>query len=63
MDIKLQKNLRMTARPPRLRRPSTIKAKPVQIKPLNEGVNHPNRIVLINPIIKTIRKKRNTAAH
>ncbi len=52
----------MISRTARLCRRGTPEAELLQVKPINERVNHPDRIVLANPVLKTIWKQRNLAA-
>ncbi len=52
VDIELQQNRRMIARSAGCLRLNAIKAKSPQIKLIHEDIDHPNRIVLADPVVQ-----------
>jgi hypothetical protein len=48
----------MVTGPPGPRMRSALKAKLCQIKLIDKQINHPNQMILANPVLKTVRKKR-----
>lgn len=39
-----------------------LKPQPCEVKSINEGIDHPDRIVLVDPILQPIRKQRHLVA-
>jgi hypothetical protein len=58
VNVKLQKNRRVIGRPARRLRLNPGKAEFSKIERGNERVDHPNRIILVNPIIEALGQKR-----
>ena len=48
----------MIGRPPRRRRFDPIKAQLGNIQCIDEGIDHANRIALVNPVIEAFRQQR-----
>src|SRR5262249_15826789 len=48
----------MIGRPPRRRRFDPVKAQLSNIQCIDEGIDHANRIALVNPVIEAFRQKR-----
>src|ERR1700730_352933 len=61
-DVELQQHRRMIRGPPGGLRINPFEPKLRQIEPLNKNVDHPNRVVLANPIFQALRKQRNLLA-
>jgi hypothetical protein len=57
VDVELQQNRGMIGRPTRRLRINARKTKIPQIQCLDKGIDHANRIVLIDKIIKAFGKK------
>src|SRR5262249_6982756 len=57
-DVELQKGRRMIGRPPRRRRFDPVKAQLSNIQCIDEGIDHANRIALVNPVIEAFRQQR-----
>ncbi len=62
VDVKLQQDRRMVGWPARGFRIDTTEPQTAQIKPLDKGLDHTNRIVLRNKVFKRFRKQRPLAA-
>ncbi len=62
VDVKLQQKRRVIGRPARGLRIDTAKPQAAQIKSLDKGLDHPDRIVLRNKIFKRFRKERDLTA-
>ena len=58
VDVKLQQHQRMIRRPPGRLGSNPIEAELTQIKLVDKDVDHPNRIVLIDPVFQAFRKQR-----
>jgi hypothetical protein len=58
IDVELQQHRRMIRRPAGYLRIDPAEPKLSQIELIDEDINHPNRIVLIDPIFKAFRKQR-----
>jgi hypothetical protein len=56
VDVKLQQDRRVIQRPAGGFEGDPFEPKPSQIEFLDKDVNHPNRIVLIDPIFQAFRK-------
>ena len=61
INIKLQQNPGLIARPARCLRLDPVKAKITEIKFINKDINNPNRVVLADIILKALGKQRNLA--
>ncbi len=48
----------MIRRPARRLGLNPIKTKPAQIEFIDENIDHPNRIVFVNPVLQALRKQR-----
>ena len=56
IDIKLQQNRRVITRPAGLLRICPLKSEVAKIKLLDKDIEHPNRIVITDPIFQTLTK-------
>src|SRR5262249_42176337 len=61
VDVELQKHRRMVRRPPGDLGLNPAEPKPSQIEPLDKDLDHPHRIILIDPIFQAFRKQRGLA--
>src|SRR5262249_46532560 len=62
VDVELQKHRRMVRRPAGDLGLNPAEPKLRQIEPLDEDLDHPNRIILIDPVFQAFRKQRALAA-
>ncbi len=51
----------MVSRPPCPRMGRARETKARQIKLVNKQIHHPNQMILVNPVLKTVRKQRHLA--
>ena len=58
VNIELQQDRRMIRRPPGCLGSNPVKSQLAQVEFLDKNVNHPNRIVLADPVIQAFRKQR-----
>src|SRR5262249_42251041 len=58
VDVELQKHRRMVRRPAGDLGLNSTEPKLSQIEPLDKDLDHPNRIILIDPIFQAFRKQR-----
>ena len=58
VDIQLQQDRRMIRRPASRLGINPVKSQLGQVEFLNKNVDHPNRIVLANPVFQAFRKQR-----
>ena len=61
VDIELQQNPGLIARPARCLRLDPVKAKITEIKFIDKNINNPNRVVFADIILKAFGKQRNLA--
>src|SRR5690242_16691864 len=52
----------MISRPPSLRRLDPVESELGEIEPIDEHVDHSNRIILVDPVVQAFRKQRALAA-
>ena len=53
VDVELQQHRRVVRRPARRRRVNPIEAERIQIKPIDEDLDHANRILRLNVVVQT----------
>ena len=58
VDVELQKHRRVEAGPARSGGLDAVKSKLAEIERIDEGVNRANRVLLVDPILKTLRQER-----
>jgi hypothetical protein len=58
VDVELQECRRMIARPPHLRRRDAVEPEFGAMKPIDKGVDRPNRIVRVDPVVQAVWKQR-----
>ncbi len=61
VDVELQQNRRMIGRSPRPPWRNPLEAQLQQLKLVDEDIDHPNRIVVVDPVLKSIREQRRLA--
>ena len=57
VDVELQENRGMIGRPPGHRRRDPFEPELGKIERIDEGIDHPNRIVLVDPVIEAFGKQ------
>ncbi len=58
INVELQQHRRMIARPPRRLRHSATEPETAQIELIDENIDHPNRIVFVDPVLQALREQR-----
>ena len=62
VDVELQESRGMIGRPTGLRRLDPFEPELGEIEPIDERVDHANRIVLVDPVLQAFRKQRGLLA-
>ena len=57
LHVELQKHRRVKARPPRNGGVNAAKSELAEIECINEGISRANRVLLVDPILKTLRQE------